>query len=168
MMLIRFEQIVWQKRHNVLNPVWHLKGLNIIILLLSQSVFLQSVGFASVCLVCQSGMKTAWQISEFRKSSWWVKAVFTGPECVTFLFKGYPTFSQSLLSDCGELMLFRFMWKFCINYPAQSLIQINCVVIWMNECELFPDACQSSNTEEKDDRKKEKNLALFLFSGGYF
>ena len=65
-------------------------------------------------------------------------------------------------------MLFRFMWKFCINYPAQSLIQINCVVIWMNECELFPDACQSSNTEEKDDRKKEKNLALFLFSGGYF
>lgn len=30
-MLIRIEQTVWQKRHNVLNLVWHLKGLTIII-----------------------------------------------------------------------------------------------------------------------------------------
>lgn len=32
-MLIRIEQTVWQKRHNVLNLVWHLKGLTIIIFL---------------------------------------------------------------------------------------------------------------------------------------
>lgn len=54
--------------------------------------------------------------------------------------------------------------KFCINYPAQSLIQTNCVFIWMNECDLFSDACQSSNTEEKDDRKKTKSgICLVLW-----
>lgn len=95
-MLIRFEQIVWQKGHNVLNPVWHLKRIEYNNPS-SQSICLSPKCGISVFLShlpnsSRSEMKTVGAESSVWKAADDIELIrnsFSGSECVTLLFKRF-------------------------------------------------------------------------------
>lgn len=147
-MLIRFERIVWRKRHHVLNPVWHLKGLNIIILLPSQSVFLQTVGFLSVCLICQPALKLKTPRGRFLsfESSWWFEIVLLDLNVslhIGVVFS-YKVSVRGLRCVLVSSALHFYPHQRCLHVPHE----------WV--CVASPGGCQSCNTEKKDERKLKK------------
>lgn len=141
MMLIRFEQIVWQRRHNVLNPVWHLK-----VSIEYNNPSPQSISLSPECGISvflsrlpnssRSEMKTV-------GADVLLKAVV--------LSKGFLTFSISAYdSKKRSVCVFRFVLHQLLSlhsYPDQMLL----FIYWMTEsvCSFFPDPCQSSNVRIK-------------------
>lgn len=155
MTLIRCEQIVWQRRHNALNPVWHLKRLNTIIAHPSQSIFLQSVRVLSVCVICQTARalkpKPPRQLSRVLRNSWRSEIVPRDQKVSLYWLPA----NQSRLMVKKKRFASLYLRVLHQVFSLQSYSDQLCLHLlheWM--CVWFPDACQSSNAEKKRENKK--------------